>query len=378
MSDYWNAVDSILQAISDSEEAQLDELVDHYISSSKDLLRDNERQRYSFTERHRREWGKALDLLGRMHFLSLDVGRRFNGQCRESEATGPLASLFDVLTRLHGRSCLVASEIRVLLSSGHASGAQARWRTLFETVVVMLFVASHGEEVAERYLLHERMTTAEAAEEYEKYQDKLAVEPLGEKETVRLRETYDQLKSEYGGEFATDYGWAAPALKQEGIDTGGRTGLSQIAQSVGLDHLWPYYTLANHSVHAGSKAITFNLGLMDGPNRILSGPSNYGLTDPASCTAVMLEHSLLPLLMYGIRRFDQEKPAPEIVTSEMVEVALAVDAITQLSKRCQEEFDSVQRGIEERERERQETWGGVDWEEAINWDELGDMDKEHD
>jgi hypothetical protein len=57
--------------------------------------------------------------------------------------------------RLHSRACLVASEVRALLASGHPFGAQARWRTLHELGVVAFILRMSDKEVAERYLLHE-------------------------------------------------------------------------------------------------------------------------------------------------------------------------------------------------------------------------------
>ena len=350
-------LDTVDEVLEEVEEAGLDVdgAVEHYIDESWRLLRDQERTRHFHKERLRREWGSALDLLGRMYVLSLETGRRFNGECRSTEAEGPKAELFDVITRLHGRACLVSSEILTLLETGHASGAHARWRTLYETVVVLLFIAEGGNEVAKRYLLHEQITSAEAAEEYQQYRADLGLEPLSDKIRKEMREEYEELKSEYTGVYATDYGWAAEELKQQGFEHGGRPILHHLSEAVELDHLKPYYTLANHSVHADSKAINFDLGKMEeGPDMILSGPSNYGLAAPANCTATLLESSVLPFLTYAARRMEEDEEAPDEITSEILEVALSMKAIVELSKKCQAKFVEIQERIEERERNMDE------------------------
>lgn len=367
--DTQNVVDTVIEQFEDLVDFDSQGMIDYYVDESWDQLRQNERRQGGFRERHRREWGDALDLLGRIHFLSMEVGRRFNGKCRDNEANGPTPELFDALTRLHGRMCLVSSEIKTLLESGHASGAQARWRTLYETLAIMLFIAQDGNETAERYLLHELITSAEAVDEYSKYREELGLEPLEEKARKELKEDYENLKSKYEGVFATNYGWAAEALEERGIDHGGRPRLHQIAEVVGLDHLRPYYRLSNYSIHAGAKAIKFNLGLVEETDRILSGPSNYGLADPASCTALALEHSLLPLLFYGVSRVSKGNEVSETLISETLEVAFAVKSIWKLSDQCQEEFHRVQEDIEKREKRLRE-------KESRMWEKLDDLDFE--
>ena len=343
--------DAIKEVIAKQDDLDLERAIDHCLSESWDLLRENERTRHGFRERHRREWGEALDLLGRMHFLSLELGRRFNGRYRDEEAQGPNAELFDALTRLHGRMCLVSMEVYTLLESGHASGAQSRWRTLYETLVVMVFIAVSGNETARRYLLHEAMKSKEAMDQYREYRDRLNLEPIEEDVGESMEDTYDELKGRFGGVFATDYGWAAKALEDHGKDHGGRPRLEQMAEIVGMDHLRPYYTLANHSIHAGSKAIAFDLGVMDGADLILSGPSNYGLADPGGCTAIALQHSLRPLIVYAQNRISDEEKAADALVSEVVELVVASEALDKLSEACQDEFKRVQDEIREREKE---------------------------
>lgn len=127
--------------------------------------------------------------------------------------------------------------------------------------------------------------------------------------------------------------------------------------------------MSNYSIHAGAKAIKFNLGLVEETDRILSGPSNYGLADPASCTALALEHSLLPLLFYGVSRVSKGNEVSETLISETLEVAFAVKSIWKLSDQCQEEFHRVQEDIEKREKRLRE-------KESRMWEKLDDLDFE--
>lgn len=55
------------------------------------------------------------------------------------------------LRQLYIRGCQVYYEICVLISSGLADGAWARWRTLYELAILSEFIAENGEEAAKGY-----------------------------------------------------------------------------------------------------------------------------------------------------------------------------------------------------------------------------------
>jgi len=61
-----------------------------------------------------------------------------------------------------------------------------------------------------------------------------------------------------------------------------------IEQSVNMQHLRPYYNLANINIHAGSKGLFFRLGRYPDQNALLAGPSSHGLIDPAGGAALSL------------------------------------------------------------------------------------------
>jgi len=92
------------------------------------MLREHRNFRDGFEERLQHRWGPALDLYECVRVCCLEAGEDFakRGSQQANGSDPKLAAL----TLLHARACLVASEVQSLLRSGHAAGAQARWRTL--------------------------------------------------------------------------------------------------------------------------------------------------------------------------------------------------------------------------------------------------------
>ena len=187
----------------------------------------------------------------------------------------------EVITRSHVRSCLITEEIVCLLTAGFADGAMARWRTMHEIAVTASFIAANGEDLAERYILHQVVESKRGADEHEKHRKRLGTRPLRESERKKLDASFAALIARFGPKFVTPYGWAAHHL---GVP---RPTLAQIEQAAGIDHLRPYYRLASHPVHANPKGVFSLLGLRHSPI-ILAGPSNAGLCDPGQCAAISL------------------------------------------------------------------------------------------
>jgi hypothetical protein len=170
-----------------------------------------------------------------------------------------------------------------LLKSGFADGAHARWRSLHEIAVVASFIKTHGNEVAERYLLHDNIESYKAATLYQKYYQALGDEPISQDEYDSVKAVRDKLVARFGSSYKNNYGWASSALDKDDPT------FSDIEEDSGLDHLRPYYKLASHNVHANPKGVMFRLGLLGNTqNILLAGPSNFGFTDPAQGTAISL------------------------------------------------------------------------------------------
>lgn len=246
------------------------------------LIRYRKRVRKHFEKRHMRKWRRPLELLEMLLEISLESGGSFNNAFRQ-EASDNQNYVFEVLTRSHARSCQICSEILALLRSGHADGAIARWRSLHEISVVCSFIKEHGNEVAERYILHDHIESHKAAIQYNEFSAALGYEPIPDEEIVDLKNIQDSLCSRFGKTYKNQYGWAATVLPQDNPN------FRDIEEAVKLDHLRPFYKMASHNVHANPKGVFFRLGLYPtSKNILLAGPSNAGLADPIQNTAISL------------------------------------------------------------------------------------------
>jgi hypothetical protein len=286
--------------------------------------------RIGFEARLYSRWLEALDLYEAILIATREIGEEFTG-AHHPQALAEEDLVFGVLARLHARACETASEILALLKSGHASGAHARWRTLHEVTVTAYFVAQHGQQVAERYVLHETVEELKAARNYERCQPRLAshgYEPLDPGDLPALETEVAPLKDRFGDNFKENYGWASAALEIA------RPTFAQIEAAVELDHIRAHYQMASHPVHAGSKGLSFNLGKSPRTTMLLTGGSNYGLADPG--------HAALVSLLQCTERF---------VTCRVPEPLLLVGlkALMQLEKEAGEAFVRIQHELREEE-----------------------------
>jgi hypothetical protein len=288
-----NITRSMESALDDAQEKLLEML---RVSASQ-MLQERLTYRKGFEDRLYEGWGKALDLYETLLVFCFEVGNNFNQQHRP-EAAQCDDFVFEVLTRLHAKACLTASEILALLRGGYASGAFARWRTMHEIAVIVRFVEDSGQEVARRYLEHEHIQTYRAAKEFNAYCNKLGYDRFDRAEMKSFQEAHNHFIAKYGDSFAQDYGWADEALDKLDPTHGGKATFSRLEQAVDLDHWRPYYGMASYGVHANTKGITFNLGLSNQSKVMLAGPSNAGLADPGQSACLSLAQATAALLSY--------------------------------------------------------------------------------
>lgn len=130
-----------------------------------------------FNKDLKQTWGKPLDLLEMLYYLAVEAGDTFNHHL--PPASGKENNfVFDVVTKLHARSCQITAEIILLLKNGFADGAHARWRTLHEIAVIAYFVAKHGNDLAERYLSHTAVESYKASLKYQEHCEALGYQKL--------------------------------------------------------------------------------------------------------------------------------------------------------------------------------------------------------
>jgi len=291
------------------------------LSNLRDILAEQRKFRHGFESRLRRGWQRALDIFDLVQALCLQFGAGFNDR-RRPDAAARQDVVFEALTRLHGRACLTASEIGALLRTGHATGAMARWRTLHELAVAMMFIAQHGQEVARRYLEHQFVEMYHAAGRYQEYCERLGEEPLSKEEIDDLRIRHDELIAKYGRQYAKDYGWAADALSPR------KATFAAIAESIDMRHWSPYLRMASDGVHAGPRGGFFDIGLHPAMDAIPASPSHFGLADPGAHALVSLMQATIALLNHGVSfERDEHIDIPEglVLISQMKTLEVLVD-----------------------------------------------------
>jgi len=239
------------------------------------------RELAGFRKRLHERWELPLEGLRMLLTICRELGDSINQELRQSP--GPSRKhLVEVMTRSHARACQVTEEVICLLEGGFADGAMARWRTLHEIAVVSFFVAAHGEDLAERYVLHQVVESKRAAADYEKCHSRLGYEPMHGNEIKALQRSYDKVMARFGPNFGGQYGWAAHHLRVA------KPKFQQIEQSAGIGHLRAHYRMASHNVHANPKGVFYKLGLLHQSQLLLACPSNAGLADPGHCAALSL------------------------------------------------------------------------------------------
>lgn len=291
------------------------------------MLKAHRKDISGFEKRLQGDWKKPFDLFEAFLVLAFEAGDEFKNEfCKgESEVEN---YVFEALTRLHARACQIASEVLILLKSGYADGAHARWRSLHEIAVVASFIKTHGNEVAERYLLHDNIESYKAATLYLKHYAALGDEPIPPDEYDSIKAVRDKLIGRFGDSYKNNYGWASSALDKYAPK------FSDIEENSELDHLRPYYKLASHNVHANPKGVMFKLGLLGNTqNILLAGPSNFGFTDPAQGTAFSLGLVTVTL----------------ITTKPTIDNLVLSNIVLRLETEISEEFFKVQKEIEDRD-----------------------------
>ena len=236
-----------------------------------------------FRKRLYGRWKPPLEALRMLLTISRENGSSINEELSRSKDSSKRKHLIDVLLRSHARGCQITEEIICLLEGGFADGAIARWRTLHEVAVVSSFVATHGEDLAERFVLHDAVESKKAASDYQRCQRRLGYEPLEERELGAVQSSYDAVIQQFGPNYGKgSYGWAAYHLGKA------TPTFWDIEREAGIDHLRAHYRMASHNVHANPKGVFFKLGLLDESQAMLAGPSDIGLGDPGHCTALSL------------------------------------------------------------------------------------------
>lgn len=252
-------------------------------------------------------WGQSLNLLD----LQVEFSRHACLLAKFYMNQNP-TSLAEALVRIHGRGCLVASEICNLLRSGYANGAEARWRTLYELEVISIFLGKWGDDLAGLYLAYqvveskkmhkanmnyyERLGENITSDEEKQYrQAKVAFDESSRdiekicykfgfkvKSSLNIEDNQNNLSERFRHCFEKDYGWARCAIGKKNPNFKG------IVEAVGYLNADRVHKSAHFPIHGGPTAAFFSRS-MPSSDYMLVGPSRYGLEHIIKNTSVSLE-----------------------------------------------------------------------------------------
>lgn len=231
-------------------------------------------------------WGHSLDLLE----LQIELSREA-GWIASNSTIARRTYLMDIIIRIYGRGCHLASEISYLLKGGYPDGAEARSRTLYELEMIALFISERGEDIAKRYYLYDAVERRRFCKfiiaDFENLNRSLS--PEEEKIYAKAKADFDFANQNvevcikhFGPNFKEKYGWASDILEKKNPN------FTDIERAVKDRGSRIPYKSANFAIHGGPRALFCRRGLPD-PESVLVGPSRYGFRDVINNTAVSLE-----------------------------------------------------------------------------------------
>ncbi len=249
-------------------------LVDSWKSQASSLLRKQQKEHSKHRNLVEQIWSAPITSLEMLLSVLFDLGSTFNEYYRPTAAEEN-DYIFEALTRLHSRGCQTGAEAFLLLRHGFGDGAHARWRTLHEICVEAIYISQSEKEVAEKYLLHSTISDYRISSEYQKHYASIGYAPPDHREIEDIENARSELINRFGKLYKFDYGWAS------GTDDKKAPTFADLEKSIGLEHMRPFYKLANINVHSGAKGAIFRLGSPPSDKELLvAGPSIYGLGEP--------------------------------------------------------------------------------------------------
>lgn len=255
---------------------------DSLVKSMPSMLEEHIRHESEFVERNKARWKVGIDHLRTLIVVCEESAQAVRSCLIKDPEWEASAKLF-ALTTLHARSLRLSREILWLIEGGFADGALGRWRTLHELATVSSFLVNNDELVAERYIASRNCAALRAAKQYTKHQVRAKLTPIDEKELGLLTEIEAKSVEKYGKELRSDWGWAHGPIKKP------KPTFFDLEEFCRLDHWRPRYKWSSQEIHGAFVPHDKGLGVSENQNGVhLVGPSNSGMTDPASMTAISI------------------------------------------------------------------------------------------
>ena len=136
------------------------------------------------------------------------------------------------LLRIHEKAIKIAREVKILLENGSASGAMARWRTLYEFSVVSSVLIKYPD-LAIKYIEYEKVDNYKCAKKLVEYKGRLNLQNYNMDAYPEIVKSFEEVKVKYGWDGHRDYEWA----QNDDIKN---PNLFSMAAAVELEHLYAY------------------------------------------------------------------------------------------------------------------------------------------
>jgi hypothetical protein len=238
-------------------------------------------------------WGHALDLFELLITTAIDITISYDVDINEENV-----DLYEALSRVQGRACLLSNEILVLLRAGFADGAYARCRTLYETMVISCFITDNGNETARRYLDYSIVNDLNEAKLSIKYSEILEDDLINNSEIEELEKEVNQLALQYGELFIEgDYNWALNVIQPRNKK---KIQFWEIEAKVDfVKHMKPFYKSSSNNIHSASSSLYSHRGLnSDISHNILMGASDLGIEVPCELASYFINITTSNLILY--------------------------------------------------------------------------------
>ncbi|MGD0081235.1 MAG: DUF5677 domain-containing protein [Methanoregula sp.] len=288
-----------------------EEEYDKIVENVSEKIQKNHNDMFPFYSLLEARWGKAIDLLEYFWHFSVETGQKFSDE-NFKNASDNKDLVFLTLKLLHGRACLVSGEIVTLLRNGYPDAAMARWRTLYEILIISDFIKKHGNNTANQYIEFEKIEDYQGIEVYQKCANKINKRPYSKEELNEIEERIKPLKEKYGDLIKNSYGWAFHDLK---LSKNQKPSFKKIAETSDYFHYYPYYSWASYPVHSNSKSLTMVLGQPQYQKKvILAGPSDAaGIAEPGMMSGITLSQINIQFLSIYVT-------LPRLITMKTVDL----------------------------------------------------------
>lgn len=252
---------------------------------SKKVLRGEHKEEKWFRKHLNEVWHPALTL------LEILISTSGQGQGSEEfyNTYHPTlhkndAVVLGLVRRLFSKGIQISLEIHLLLSHGFADGAEARWRTLYETMVISRFISLTGHKTALRYIAHEAVGSYDAIKTHNDAHKMNGSVYISDERLAELKKRSDEVISIFGDGFKFDYAWAGSALQHKG-----KIKFEHLESFTGYDYLYPLHKEASGNIHSSSRSTYLPLAApYNNASLVISGPSVFGLGEIIINTAFTL------------------------------------------------------------------------------------------